>query len=87
MAERPNITIQLVSNEQGVVDGMATAFTLLGFSGPEEPEVLYIEYLTGALHIEEERELREARPTFDFVASRALSPEDSVALIERVPAE
>lgn len=87
MAERPNVTIQLVSAEQGVVDGMATAFTLLGFPGPDEPEVLYIEYLTGALHIEEERELREARLTFDFVASQALSPEGSVALIERVLAE
>lgn len=87
LATRPNVTIQLVSSGQGVVDGMATAFTLLGFAGPEEPEVLYIEYLTGALHIEEERQLQEARLTFDFVASRALSPEDSVASIERVLAE
>ncbi|WP_425473833.1 helix-turn-helix domain-containing protein [Saccharothrix saharensis] len=87
MAERPNVNLQLVSSEQGVVDGMATAFTLLGFARPDEPEVLYIEYLTGALHIEEERELQEARLTFGFVASRALSPQDSVALIERVLAE
>ncbi|MER5261331.1 helix-turn-helix transcriptional regulator [Actinosynnema sp. NPDC002837] len=87
MAKLPNVTIQVVSNGQGVVDGMATAFTLLGFSGPDEPGVLYIEYLTGALHIEQERELREARLTFGFVASRALDPKDSVALIERVLAE
>jgi DNA-binding XRE family transcriptional regulator len=87
MAQRPNVTLHVVPFEQGVVDGMATAFTLLGFSGPDEPEVLYIEYLTGALHIEEERELREARLTFAFVASQALSPEGSLALIERILAE
>ncbi|XVS64569.1 helix-turn-helix domain-containing protein [Actinosynnema sp. CA-299493] len=87
LAKRPNVTIQLVSSGQGVVDGMATAFTLLGFAGPDEPEVLYIEYLTGALHIEEERQLQEARLTFGFAASQALGPEDSVVLIERVLAE
>jgi transcriptional regulator with XRE-family HTH domain len=81
MAELPAVTIQVVATAQGVVDGMATAFTLLGFE--EEQDVLYIEYLTGALHIEEESQLREARLTFDHVASRALSPVDSVSLIER----
>lgn len=87
ISARPNVTIQVVESSQGVVDGMATAFTLLGFPAPEELGVLFIEYLTGALHIEKEEELRVARLTFEFVASRALSPDDSVALIERVLAE
>ncbi|GAA1330683.1 helix-turn-helix transcriptional regulator [Catellatospora bangladeshensis] len=86
MVELPNVTLQVVPNEAGILDGMVTAFTRLAFEAPE-PDVLYIEYLTGALHIEDEPEVKEARLTFEHLASRALGPERSVALIERIPAE
>lgn len=87
MAELPNITLQVVPHEAGIPDGMSSGFTLLTFPEPEEAGVLYIEYVTGALHIEDERELRAARLTFEHAASKALSPEASAALIERVLAE
>jgi hypothetical protein len=39
---------------------MDGAFTLLAFPD-DQPELLYLDYVTGALHIEEESEVREAR--------------------------
>ncbi|WP_433267068.1 helix-turn-helix domain-containing protein [Actinosynnema sp. CS-041913] len=87
MVELPNVTLQVVPAGAGVPDGMASGFTLLSFSQVREPDVLYIEYATGALHIEDEPEAREARLMFEHVASQALHSAESVALIERVLAE
>ncbi|MBP2340063.1 transcriptional regulator with XRE-family HTH domain [Saccharothrix coeruleofusca] len=83
-ARLPNVTLQVVPHEIGVPDGLSTSFILLDFSEPEETGVLFIEYVTGALHVEDEHELREARLTFDHLAAKALSPDASVTLIERV---
>ncbi|RKT51937.1 helix-turn-helix domain-containing protein [Saccharothrix australiensis] len=87
VAGSPNVVLQVLAGAAGIVDGMATAFTRLSFAEADEPDVLYIEYLTGALYIENEWELNEAKLTFEHVASRALGRDESVALIERIPAE
>lgn len=43
--------------------------------------------MTGALHIEDEEEVREARIVFDQLRTEALNPADSVAMIERLAVE
>lgn len=87
MARLPNVTIRLLANERGAHQGMISGFTLLSFSATEEAPVLYIEHLLGAVHIEEEAQLREARLTFEHLTVQALSPEASVALIEQMLAK
>ncbi len=56
---------------------------------PDDPLRLHaiIEDMAGAVHIEDEQGLREAELMFEHLASRALSPEESIALVERVLAE
>ncbi|HEV2781484.1 MAG TPA: helix-turn-helix transcriptional regulator [Actinophytocola sp.] len=84
MAELPTVHLQVLPLEAqayGVMDG---AFTLLDFPEPEDQALLYHAYVTGALHIENEYEVREARLTFDQLRSDALNQADSVALIERL---
>ncbi|MFD9733891.1 helix-turn-helix domain-containing protein [Umezawaea sp. NPDC059074] len=81
------VTIQVLPDRAGAHDGMNGAFTMLSFPEPHDPEVLYVEYPTGSLHIEAENEVREAKLVFEHLASRALDPEESIALIERVLAE
>ncbi|MBB5806896.1 hypothetical protein F4560_006664 [Saccharothrix ecbatanensis] len=87
MAELPNVAIRVLANGRGAHLSMIGGFTLLGFPEPDEPEVLYIEYLFGALHIEDMPQLREAELAFAHLASQALGPEESIALIERILAE
>ncbi len=87
ISDLPNLTLQVAPSRSGIPNGLGSGFILLGFGEPHEPDVLFIEYATGALHIEEEGQLREARLTFADMASKALSPEESVALIERILAE
>lgn len=82
MTELPSITLQVLPLKMhGALDG---GFTLLSFHDRDEPDLLYVDYVTGALHIEEEQEVRTCRLKFDRLGVEALSPDDSIALIKRI---
>jgi hypothetical protein len=87
MARLPTVTLQVLSLRDGPHSAMDGAFTLLSFPEPGDPDLLYISYATGSLHIENDKELATARLMFDQLRGEALNPADSVALIERLAAE
>jgi hypothetical protein len=85
VAELPTVTIQVLPLKMhSALDG---GFTLLSFLDRDEADLLYVEYVTGALHIEEDAEVRACRLVFDRLGVEALSPDDSVALIKRISQE
>jgi transcriptional regulator with XRE-family HTH domain len=85
MAGLPSVTIQVLPlKTHSALDG---GFTLLSFHDRDEPDLLYVEYATGALHIEEDPEVRACRLKFDRLGVEALSPGDSVSLIKRIGQE
>jgi transcriptional regulator with XRE-family HTH domain len=81
MAEVPGVTLQVVPLAGGSHDGMSGGFILLSFPHPDDPELLYIAHITGALHIEDADELRKARLAFDSLQAQALGPTESIELI------
>lgn len=83
-ADLPSVTLQVLRNSDGAHVGMDGAFILLAFPDDEDLDVLYVNYIGGALHIEKSEEVAVARLAFDLLRSEALSPADSVAFIERV---
>jgi transcriptional regulator with XRE-family HTH domain len=85
--ELPTVVLQVLPLSAGVHSAISGAFTLLSFPEPQDPELLYIAYPTGALHIEDEMEVREAKVVFESLRSEALSPADSLVLIERILGE
>lgn len=78
------VTLQVLPFRTGAHSALNGAFTLLDFPDPAEQSVLYQGYVSGALHIENKEEVRAARLVFDALRSEALSPDDSVTLIERL---
>lgn len=84
MAALPTVTLQVLKMNECPPSALGGAFTLLDFSDPMEPELLYHEYVTGALHIEDEGEVRKARLVFDALRSEALNPQQSVAMVEQL---
>ncbi|MFL6119901.1 helix-turn-helix domain-containing protein [Actinophytocola sp.] len=85
MAALSSVTVQVLPLKvHSALDG---GFTLLSFHDRDEPDLLYVEYATGALHIEEDPEVRACRLKFDRLGVEALSPDDSVALIKRISQE
>jgi transcriptional regulator with XRE-family HTH domain len=81
------VSVQVLPNDAGAHPGMDGAFMILTFPDDGDPAVLYVEYPTASLHIEKAEEVAEARLVFDRLRSEALSPAESVALIERVAHE
>ncbi|MGH3620773.1 MAG: helix-turn-helix domain-containing protein [Sciscionella sp.] len=87
VSELARLSVQVLPFRSGTHDAMGGAFIVLEFPEPEDPDLLYVEYATGALHIEKAEEVRAATLVFDRLRSQALPPEDSVALIERLAGE
>ncbi len=82
-AELSSVSIQVLPDAGGAHTGTSGAYIILDF--PEgDPALLYVAHVIGALHIEKPEELDQARLMFDQLRSEALSPKESVALIERL---
>ncbi|MGQ0778068.1 MAG: Scr1 family TA system antitoxin-like transcriptional regulator [Pseudonocardiales bacterium] len=86
-AALPSVCLQVLPFSLGAHSGLDGPFTVLGFGEPDEPEVAYIEHTASALHLEKEGAVQTCKLAFDRLRSEALSPQDSVALIERLAAE
>lgn len=85
MADLPTVTLQVLPlKAHSALDG---GFILLSFHDRDEPDLLFVEYVTGALHIEEDPEVRACRLKFDRLGVEALSPDDSVSLIKQISQE
>jgi hypothetical protein len=85
-AELGTVNIQVIPDEVGEHEGMDGAFTVLEFREPEDPNLLYVEYPTGGIHVEKNEEVTEARLLFGKLRLVALPPAESLAFIESVVA-
>ncbi|WP_297546359.1 helix-turn-helix transcriptional regulator [Amycolatopsis sp.] len=81
------VSLQVLPHGPKPHSGMDGAFTILRFEEAEDPDLLYLEPVTGSIHSEEPEEVRAARLVFDRLRSEALSPDESVAFIGRMAAQ
>ncbi len=77
----PNVTLQVLPFAAGAHTGMGNIFTILGFLEPNDPDVVYLEGLTGSLYVEKTDEVEQHSSIFDHLRTIALSPDDSAAMI------
>ncbi|QXE35677.1 helix-turn-helix domain-containing protein [Streptomyces sp. GMY02] len=73
MAELPNVTIQIAEFASGHHPGTYSPFVLFRFAIPEVPDIVYIEYLTGALYLDKAGELSEHKEAMDRMVAHAES--------------
>jgi transcriptional regulator with XRE-family HTH domain len=83
MAHRPNITLQVIPFGAGPHPATGGRFTIISFPG-EQPDAVYIETIAGELLIESEAVKRYER-VFRRLNAQALSPEDTITVISRMP--
>jgi transcriptional regulator with XRE-family HTH domain len=86
-AELANVTTQVLPRSVVAPDGWNGMLIVLGFPEPDDPDMAYVEHGFGSVHIERKDEVTACRLTFDHLASLALAPGESIALIERVAAD
>ncbi len=81
------VTVHVLPTAEGAHPGINGAFTVLSFDDLGEPDIGYVEHPVGSVHIEKKEHVAQARLVFDHLRAAALSPADSVALIDRVAAQ
>ena len=87
IAQRSNVTLQVLPFTTAAHVHPVTPFTMLEFPDAADPAVVYLEHLTGSLFLENEDEIRRYRVVFDHLCAEALGTGRSADLIARVAAE
>jgi transcriptional regulator with XRE-family HTH domain len=86
IAELPNVTVQVLPFGAGVHPAMDGSYSVLGFPGLHDPDVVYQENQSGSVYLEEADEVERFSQMFSHLMAKALGPEDSVRLIREVAA-
>ncbi|MGW4565220.1 helix-turn-helix domain-containing protein [Streptomyces sp. NPDC004561] len=72
-AERDRVTLQIAEFAAGPHPGTYAPFTLFRFAEPELPDMVFTEYLTGALYLDSRREVAAHLEVLDHMTARAAS--------------
>lgn len=84
MAQRPNVTVQLIRFADGPHPAMATGpFTLLDFASDQDRSILYVETKVDSRYLEEEGEVEPYRTLFERLREVALDAEATRTYLEQ----
>ncbi|MDN0197851.1 helix-turn-helix transcriptional regulator [Streptomyces sp. S.PNR 29] len=81
MAQRPNVTLQVVPLDVTNASAPAIPVTYLRFGGLDLPDVVYLEHIKSANFLEDRDETEEYRLALDRLADEALTPRESLRLL------
>ncbi len=88
VAEKPNVTIDVVPFSAGIRYGMRASFVVLEFPDAADDDVLYREDVEGGLVIREDRkEIQDYREIFDDLERTALKPKETFGHIGKLADE
>lgn len=84
MAELPNITLQVVPFHAGGHAAAGGPFTILRFTEPDLPDIVYLEQLTSAVYLDKKRETDNYLIVMDRLCVEAQSPADTTNFLEEI---
>ena len=83
-AELDRVTLHVLPIDVGARPALSSGLNVLSFDLLGLPDMAYVENPLGSVQIEEEAAVNRASVVFDRLRSLALSPADSVALVQKV---
>jgi transcriptional regulator with XRE-family HTH domain len=83
VASLPHVTLQVVPFSAGGHAGMDTPFLILGFPEQADPDVVYVEYSTSGVYLEQPDDVHRYTLMFDHLRAAALKPDDTLDLVDR----
>ncbi|WP_059048247.1 helix-turn-helix domain-containing protein [Streptomyces acidiscabies] len=84
VGERPGLSVQVVPYAQGGYVGLEGPFTIYSYPEHMALDVVGLNYLDGALYLEEDGSVERYRRAFDQVRAAALSSRQSMDLISQL---
>ncbi len=82
-----SVNIVVLPFSAGAHPSMDSSCAVLRFPEPADPDVVYVQYRRGSIYLEDPSEVDMYVDLFDHLRSRALSPDESLALIADVADE
>jgi transcriptional regulator with XRE-family HTH domain len=83
VASLPNVTLQVVPFRAGGHAGMEAPFLILGFPEQADPDVVYVEYSTSGVYLEQPDHVHRYTLMFDHLRAAALKPDDTLDLVDK----
>ncbi|WLW51029.1 helix-turn-helix domain-containing protein [Streptomyces sp. YU58] len=80
-AERDRVTLQIAEFAEGPHPGTYAPFSLFRFAEPELPDMVFTEYLTGALYLDSRKEVGTHLEVLDHMSARSASAERTQKLL------
>lgn len=74
MAELPHITLQVIPIYSGAHMAVGGPFTILRFTAPDLPDIIYLEQLTSALYLDKSQDVQHYLMLMDHLCVQAKSP-------------
>ena len=84
MSKLRHVTIQVVPFSRGGHAASGGSFTVLRFSEPEVPDVVYIEQLTSALYLDKREDVDHYLEVMNHLSTEALTPPQSAKFIAEI---
>lgn len=84
MAQQPNVTLQVVPFDAGAHAAAGGPFTILRFSEPDLPDIVYLEHLTNAVYLAKKRDTMDYLAIVDNLCVQAQSPTETVSFPQRI---
>ncbi len=81
LAQRPNVTIQIIPFQAGGHAAAGGPFSILRFAEPDLPDVVYLEQLTSALYLDKPDTVDSYLRVMERICMEAATPADSAELI------
>jgi hypothetical protein len=86
-ADRAEVVMQVLPFMAGATAGMDGHFVILAFPDPEDPPVAYVEGLMGDVYVEAAEDVDRFSLAWTALATRALDPAESAAMIRSIAKE
>ncbi len=87
VAELRQVTLQVVPFDRGGHSAAGGSFTVLRFSEPDVPDVVYMEQLTSALYLEKREDVDHYMEVMNRLSAEALTPARSLRFLADIVRE
>jgi hypothetical protein len=84
MAKLPNITLQVIPIYSGAHVALGGPFTILRFSAPDLPDIVYLEQLTSALYLDKNEDVQHYLMLMDQLCVQAKSPTETIRFLSGI---
>jgi transcriptional regulator with XRE-family HTH domain len=78
MAQFPNVTIQVVPIHSAAHPALGGPFSILRFSDPDLPDIIYLEQLSSAVYLDKKDDIQRYRAIMDRLCVQAKSPSETI---------